>query len=169
MMRGIRLSALLIALSVDVVGCERVPTQLSQVTWDALQDSRRQGAEAGAPDVWSVAKARFDSAWIAIEAQNRLWFFERDFEPAESLLVWSGRTAREAVKAAYNNRERQRQIIDSTIVELAKDVEAHRLGLNGHIARIPLRRALTEAEVMVENVRAAYAAGDIDKAFTAIE
>ncbi len=168
-MRGNRLSVLVFALSVGVVGCERVPTQLSQVAWDALQDSRRQGAEDGAPDIWSVAQARFDSAWIAIEAQNRLWFFERNFAPAESLLVWSGRTAREAVKAAYGNRERQRQIIDSTIAELTKDVEAHRLGANGHIARIPLRRALTEAEVKVDNVREAYAAGDIDKAFTAID
>jgi hypothetical protein len=171
MMRGKRLSALALvsALVVGAAGCQSVPTQLSQVTWAALQDGRRQGAEGGAPDIWSVAQARFDSAWIAIEAQNRLWFFERDFEPAESLLVWSGRTAREAVKAAYSNRERQKQVIDSTIAQLTKDVEAHRLGINGHIARIPLRKALTETEVMVDNVREAYATGDIDKAFTAIE
>jgi hypothetical protein len=80
---GICLPVLALGLG---AGCESPPTQLSTVAWQAIQDSKREGADESAPDIWGMAKARYDSAWLIIETQNRFWFFERDFEQAESRL-----------------------------------------------------------------------------------
>jgi len=157
-----------LATLLGAAGCENPPTQLSQVAWQALQESERQGAAEGAPDVWAVAQARYDSAWLIIETQNRLWFFERDFEQAETLLVRTGITAREAVKAGAVNRERQSLVIKSAIDSLSKTIAAHKAGINGHIARIPLRRTMTEAELQVASLKEAYQAGQIDRALAAI-
>lgn len=158
-----------IALVWGFAGCDSVPKELSRVTWEALQDSRQQGAELGAPDVWAEAEARYDSAWLMIEAQNRLWFFERDYETAETLLIRAGWSARQAVKSAYDNRGRQRQEIEQGIVDLSRNLEAHRLGANGHIARIPLRQALTEAELKLASLRQASESGNVDRALAALD
>lgn len=148
--------------------CDSPPTQLSQVAWNALQESERQGAAFSAPEVWAVAQARYDSAWLMIEAQNRLWFFERDFAPAETLLIRAGITAREAVKTGEVNRSQQKLVIEAAIDSLSKTITAHKIGINGHLARIPLRQTMTEAEMQVEALKHAYESGDIDRALAAI-
>ncbi|HWO57588.1 MAG TPA: L,D-transpeptidase [bacterium] len=165
MVRRGGLSAILaIILVIGTAGCDNPPTQLSQVAWQALQDSERQGAAQSAPEVWAQAQAQYDSAWLIIETQNRLWFFERDFEPAESLLIRSGRSAREAIKAGIVNREQQRVEIERAIDSLGKTISAHKAGINGHIARIPLRKAMTEAELQLATLRETYESGEIDRA-----
>lgn len=157
--------AILTLAATGIVGCDNPPTQLSQVAWDAMQESERQGAPVTAPDIWEVARARYDSAWLIIEVQNRLWFFERDYAQAESLLIRAGLSAREAVKTGEVNREKQRQLVQSAIDSLSKTIAAHKAGINGHIARIPLRQTMTEAELRLDGLRDAYEAGQIEQAF----
>ena len=153
---------------VSLLGCENPPTQLSQVAWQALQESERQGVAESAPDVWAMAQARYDSAWLIIETQNRLWFFERDFAHAESLLIRTGITAREAVKTGEVNRAEQKLVIEAVIDSLSKTISAHKVGINGHLARIPLRQTMTEAELHVSELKNSYASGDINRAYAAI-
>lgn len=168
MQNPIRHLLLFVGILMTVAACDNAPTQLSQVAWDALQTSQRQGAAESAPDIWEQAQARYDSAWLIIETQNRLWFFERDFAQAESLLIRAGITAREAVKAGEVNRAQQKLAIAATIDSLSKTIAAHKDGINGHLARIPLRQTMTEAEMQVDALRQAYIAGDIDRALAAV-
>lgn len=150
------------------MGCESPPTQLSTVAWQAIQSSEREGAAQSAPDIYALAQARYDSAWLIIETQNRLWFFERDFEKAESLLVRASVTARDAVKAGIGNREEQSVSIAKTIDSLSRTIAAHKAGINGHIARIPLRQTMTSAELQLNALKDAYEAGLTDRALATI-
>lgn len=168
MQSTIKYLVLMAVILMSAVGCDSPPTQLSQVAWNALQDSQKQGAAESAPDIWEQAQARYDSAWLIIETQNRLWFFERDFAQAESLLIRAGIAAREAVKSGEINRAQQKVTIAATIDSLSKTITAHKVGINGHLARIPLRQTMTEAEMQVEALRNAYESGDIDRAIAAI-
>jgi hypothetical protein len=168
MMKPIKILAVLAISLSSVVGCDSPPTQLSQVAWDALKDSERQGASESAPDIWEQAQARYDSAWLIIETQNRLWFFERDFAQAESLLIRARITARDAVKSGEVNRVQQKLTIAATIDSLSRTIAAHKAGINGHLARIPLRQTMTEAEMHVEALRDAYESGEIDRALATI-
>lgn len=160
---------LIIALTIyGVAACDSPPTQLSTVAWQAMQDSHRQGASESAPDVWAKAQAQYDSAWLIIETQNRLWFFERDYSQAESLLVRAGISAMEATRAGETNRERQRERVRAAIDSLSKTIAAHKAGINGHIARIPLRQAMTEAELRIDQLKVAYDADDIGRAHATV-
>ncbi|MBI3872491.1 MAG: L,D-transpeptidase [candidate division Zixibacteria bacterium] len=131
------------------LGCDRAPMELSKLEWETLQDCRRQGGEAGAPAIWAEAEARYDSAWWVITTENEQWFFERDFSPAESLLVRSGQSALQAVRVARVVKDRERQQLDSAITQLRSRLAAHREGLDSHLARIPLQGALTDAELKI--------------------
>lgn len=158
---------LFIALIVGA-GCESPPTQLSTVAWQAIQSSEREGAAQSAPDIFALAQARYDSAWLIIETQNRFWFFERDFEQAESLLVRASIAAREAVKSGVVNREQQNEMIATTIDSLSRTIAAHKAGINGHIARIPLRQAMTSAELQLNALKEAHESGLTDRALAAL-
>lgn len=168
MMRPVKNLTMVGVVLASVWGCDSPPTQLSQVAWDALQESERQGAAMSAPEVWEQAQARYDSAWLIIETQNRLWFFERDYALAESLLIRAGITARDAVKSGEVNRAQQKLSLAETIDSLSKTIAAHKAGINGHLARIPLRQTMTEAEMQVDALKHAYEAGDIDRALAAV-
>lgn len=153
--------SLILATLLTGTGCDSPPTPLSQLAWEALQESERLGAKESAPDIWAVAEARYDSAWLMIEAQNRLWFFERDFDQAESLLVRAGLSAREAIRAGEENRQRSKIQIAAALDSLEKTIAAHKAGINGHLARIPLRQAMTEAELAIAALRQDYQSGEI--------
>ncbi len=168
MMKPINILVVLAIFLSSIVGCDSPPTQLSQVAWEALKESERQGAAESAPDIWEQARARYDSAWLIIETQNRFWFFERNFAQAESLLIRAGISAREAVKSGEVNRVQQKLAISAAIDSLSKTIAAHKAGINGHLARIPLRQTMTEAEMHVEALRDAYQSGEIDRALAAI-
>ncbi|MEW5702178.1 MAG: L,D-transpeptidase family protein [Candidatus Zixiibacteriota bacterium] len=139
-----------------VGGCEKAPIELSRVTWDALQECRRERAEVDAPMVWEEAKARYDSAWLVITTENRQWFFERHFAPAESLFIRAGQSARQAIRLAREAREAQRLKLGGEIAELAKDLSTQQRGIDQHLARIPLQRELTEAELRVASAQRSF-------------
>lgn len=132
-----------------VNGCERPPIELSRVTWEALQESRRERADFDAPQVWAEAKARYDSAWLVITTENRQWFFEQHFEPAESLLIRAGQSARQAIRAAREAREAQGQKLAGEIAELKSALATQKEESDRNLARLPLQQALTQAELKV--------------------
>jgi L,D-peptidoglycan transpeptidase YkuD (ErfK/YbiS/YcfS/YnhG family) len=160
---GVGLAALLLA------GCSQAPLELAQVTWKVIQDSERNGGADGAAEMYATAKARYDSAWQIIRAQNERWFVVRDYAAAESLLYDAAKIARQSTIAGREALRDARQGLQTEVRKLDDHLGDLRGEANGHLARISLRKALTTAEMRLAVAEEHAASLPVDQARIAVE
>ena len=138
-----------VALLVFVSGCARMPSENSRSAWEALKEARQEGAERLAPELWIRASECYDAAVASIARENEHWYPAFSYAAAESLLACAYAEARDAKAAAVAERQRREELLSREIDGLRRDLELFQDGHKRHLARIPARRALTEAGLLV--------------------
>jgi L,D-peptidoglycan transpeptidase YkuD (ErfK/YbiS/YcfS/YnhG family) len=140
-----------VAAAILLGGCTSAPLDLAHESWTKIQECERRCAVGGSHEALEAAEACYDSAWHIIARENRRWPFLRHYSPAERLLARAGKLADSSGQAA------DRRILDGRL-ELERRIERLREQLarlrgesNGHLKRVPLRRALTSAELKLAN------------------
>jgi hypothetical protein len=140
----IRHRAPLLALLV-LCACDQAPVKEVAAAAGQLEQARRQGAEAYAPERWKEAEAALQRARSKVQ--------ERDFRAALSAATEAAERARSAAQAAAAAKTMTRGAVDvaQTEVEAALD-EVSAVREEAQKARLP-EPAFAEVEPRVEDVR----------------
>jgi L,D-peptidoglycan transpeptidase YkuD (ErfK/YbiS/YcfS/YnhG family) len=105
---------------------------------------------------------------LLITVENRQYFFERHFTPAESLFIRAGQSALRAIRVADETRTQKRQYLDSALADLQVRLAGYQDEVKMHLAQIPLRQALTNAELKVSAAVESFGNAPLDQTAVAV-
>lgn len=162
-------SRLLVAVCLlAVAGCASAPLELSQQTMSFIQSSEQQGGR-GAPEVWATARGQYDSAWQIINEENSKWFFLRDYQRAESLLMRASSSATLAISVARENRNHRRDEMAKELSDLRDRLASQREGFDNSLERLQLGDEMTRAELKLAVAWKSQGLDSLDRIQSAID
>ena len=86
-MRKTKLTFVLGAVALGVLGCIQPPDKLTQQASQAQEDAKTVGAQRYAPDQMKAATAAYDAAQSELEAQGKKFMLLRNYTPATNQLT----------------------------------------------------------------------------------
>ncbi len=142
-------AALVVVLTSLIVGIpsyEPAPSQHFEEAWLAVSEARRHEAASYAPEVFRQAETYLEQARTAWHAENRKWFWNRDFRATAQLAENAKLCGRIAGRLAVARRDSLELLTTFGIARLQQTVEEFR----EQSRRIPVNKALWQKFVASE-------------------
>lgn len=159
------------ALAGALVGCQAPPQEELTAAQTALAAADEAEADLYVADLYVAAQDSFAAAQAEIEAQNAASQMSRDYARAESLLQFVNETATQAQADVETRKAAMMAETDALILQATEAVaQAQALmaqaptGKDGALALVSIGEEAGSAASMLEEAKAAQAAGDIARA-----
>ncbi|MDZ7268537.1 MAG: L,D-transpeptidase family protein [candidate division KSB1 bacterium] len=140
------LAVLLTSLIVCIQLYEPAPSQVFEEAWQAVSEARRQEAAQYAPEVFRQAETYLEQARSTWRAENRKWFWSRNFNTTAQLAESAKLCGRIAGRLAVARRDSLELFTTFGIARLQQTVEEFR----AQARRIPVNKTLWQKFVASE-------------------
>ncbi len=168
--RFVVIGVLLVSIvALAIAGCQDAPVSRLELAKKALQDAAKAGARRYAAPKYKYAESLVQIGWMEIASQNGRFAVLRDYDKADSLLLYATELAKQAGKKATDSIDYLRTTAFNERTALVTDLTEWQSSVGGSLVQNRAAKYLSSTRFAISTSEQLEKAGEYEDAIEELE